>query len=112
MKKTLLTLLALGSSVVFLPQPAQAQRVSIGIGIDIGRPGGPVRYYSAPPRAPRVRYKPARPARGWVWVPGYYMPAGRAWRWTDGYWAQPPRGAKKWVQPRYRGNYYYSGYWR
>ncbi len=123
MKKTLLTFLALGSSAVFLPTPAQAQRsgVSIGIGINIGRQpnygyggsvyGGPQRYYTAPPRAPRI-HKPRWPGRGYVWVPGYYAPVSRGWRWSDGYWAVPPRGARKWVQPRYRDNYFYSGYWR
>ncbi len=96
MKTKILTLLFIGGSVV-LAAPA------IGVGIEIG----------APPRPPRVHYvRPAAPGPNFVWINGYYEPAGRDYRWREGYWAPRPYPHAVWVAPRYTGHRYYRGYWR
>jgi hypothetical protein len=103
MKKTLLAL-TLGAGSLL------GADFYFGVGVNVG-PGG---YVLAPPPPPPVvvTYMPPRPAVGYVWVPGYWYPAGRAYRWRGGYWAKPPRGKVRWVAPQYRGGRYYVGYWR
>jgi hypothetical protein len=87
-----LMLIGLGSST------ANAQ---ISFGIRIGPP--PV------PRVVRVVPPPAAP--GYVWIDGYWYPAGGHYAWRNGYWARRPYASAYWVQPRYVGQRYYSGYW-
>jgi hypothetical protein len=106
MKKKMLVLLLMGASSVF------GADVYFGIGVNIGRPGGYV-VAPRPPAPPAVRYAaPRSPGRGYVWVPGYWDAHGRNYRWRDGYWTKPPRRNARWVEPRYRNDRYYSGYWR
>jgi hypothetical protein len=87
-----LMLIGLGSSA------ANAQ-VSFGLRI------GP------PPVARVVRVLPPRPAPGYVWVAGYWYPAGGHYAWRNGYWARRPYASAVWVGPRYVGQRYYAGYW-
>jgi len=113
MKSKLFILMALAGASAF----AQT-RISIGVNIGGGYPGYypgyyPGGYYMAvPPPPPPVYYAPPSPGRGYVWVGGYYYPAGRSYQWRQGYWTRPPRGNVRWVAPRYRQGRYYSGYWR
>jgi hypothetical protein len=104
MKKTLLAMVLLGSSAMF------GQGFSIGVGVNVGVPGG---YYVAPPPPPPPVYAvPPSPGYGYAWVPGFYVRAGNHYRWTTGYWTRPPRRAAVWVAPRYQRNRYHPGYWR
>ncbi|MEO8098050.1 MAG: hypothetical protein ABI811_10145 [Acidobacteriota bacterium] len=96
MKKNLLALVLLAGSSAFA-------RNSFSFGISIGVP---------PPRPPIVRYVPPSPGYGYVWVPGYYSVYQNNYRWQNGYYVRPPHRGAKWVQPRYRNNRYFPGYWR
>jgi hypothetical protein len=79
----------------------------ISIGIGIGTP-----FYYAPPPPPIVAYTiPPCPGPGYLWIAGYWYPAGSRYRWRDGYWARPPYPGSYWVAPRYYKQRYYSGYW-
>lgn len=111
MKMKLLAILLLAGTSMFA-----RTHVSIGFGIGFGGfyPGYPVYgYYYAPPPPP-VYYAPAPiyPGPGYVWVGGYYYPAGPRWFWRPGYWARPPFGGARWVAPYYVRGRYYNGYWR
>jgi hypothetical protein len=64
-----------------------------------------------PPPPPVVRIMPACPGPEFVWIAGYWYPAGSYYRWHDGYWTQPPYRMARWVGPSYDGQRYYSGYW-
>ena len=93
--KTLALVLLAGSSLF------AASRVAIGV--EIG----------APPPPPRVSYvRPVAPGPNFVWISGFYEPAGREYRWREGYWAPPPYAHAKWMAPRYQGHRYYPGYWK
>jgi len=76
-------------------------QVSIGVGINIGPP--------PPPRV--IRVLPPRPGPEFVWVEGYWYPAGRRYRWHPGYWTRPPYAGARWVVPRYDRSQYFVGYW-
>src|ERR1700674_2996646 len=64
-----------------------------------------------PPPPPIVAHAPA-PGPGYVWISGYWYPAGSRWHWRAGYWARPPYARAYWVAPHYYGGRYYAGYWR
>lgn len=76
------------------------------IGIGIGVP-----YYAPPPPPPALVYTPPCPGPEYVWIPGYYYPAGPRFMWRAGYWTLPPYGGAYWVAPRYGARRYYPGYW-
>lgn len=67
-----------------------------------------------PPVRHEVVY--ARPAPGYVWVPGYWDWRAGRYVWIAGHWSRPPRGRQAWVQPRWErrgGNYIFiEGRWR
>ncbi|MCL4402176.1 MAG: hypothetical protein M1436_05890, partial [Acidobacteria bacterium] len=65
----------------------------------------------APPPPPVVVYRPPCPGPGYMWVPGYYYPAGENYAWRSGFWSRPPYAGAYWVAPRYYGRRYYPGYW-
>jgi hypothetical protein len=87
----LLLVIALGS--------AFAADFSVGIRI------GP------PPPARVVRVQPLSPGPEWVWVQGYWYPAGNHYRWHDGYWTRPPYPSAVWVAPHHDGERFFNGYW-
>lgn len=89
-KMLLLTLLAAGA--VF---------AQVSVGIRIG----------APPRPRVIMVQPRSPGEGFVWVGGYWYPAGNRYTWHNGYWTRPAYEGSRWVEPRYDGQNYYSGYW-
>ena len=68
-----------------------------------------------PPR-PVVERRPRPPARGYVWVPGYYRWDGRAHVWVPGLWELPPRPHARWEAHRWvkrRGEWVFiEGRWR
>jgi hypothetical protein len=97
MRNPLKTMALTASMLLMLVSTAAAQ---VSIGIQIG-----------PPPPPIVARVPPPPAVGYMWVPGYWYPAGPHYRWYNGYWARPPYGGAYWVAPRYSGNRYYNGYW-
>jgi len=79
--------------------PAAFAQVSVGIRI-------------GPPPPPRVvRVLPARPGADFVWIEGYWYPAGGRYRWHQGYWTRPPYAGARWVGPRHDGRQFYGGYW-
>ena len=86
------------SGLLFIAAPAYAQ-ISVGIAIGTAPP---------PPRAFRVM---PRPGPDFVWVEGYWYPAGRRWAWHDGYWTRPPSAGAYWVEPYWQGGHYFEGYW-
>src|SRR5579863_9528355 len=87
--------------VAMLLVGGSAVNAQISIGIRIGPP--------PPPRV--VRVLPPQPAPEFVWVEGYWYPAGRHYKWHDGYWTRPPYEGAHWVEPRHDGQQYYAGYW-
>lgn len=92
-KATLLAVMLLTSISAFAGQ--------LSIGIRIG----------APP-APRVlRVMPRSLGPGYVWVDGYWYPAGNKYKWHDGYWTRPPYENSHWVGPHHDGTMYFQGYW-
>jgi len=93
MKTTLLSLLLVGGLL---------GAADFSIGINIGPP--------PPPRI--VRLRPANPGPQYFWVDGYWYPEGRRYRWHDGYWTRVPYSGAVWVNPRYEGGKYFTGYWQ
>jgi WXXGXW repeat (2 copies) len=90
--KRLLALLLLGGGCVF-------SQVSIGIRI-------------GPPPPPRVvRVLPRRPGPEFVWIEGYWYPAGNRYKWHNGYWTRPPYQRARWIGPRHDGERFFEGYW-
>jgi hypothetical protein len=73
----------------------------ISVGIRIGPP--------PPPRVVRVR--PRAPGPGFMWVDGYWYPAGNHYKWHDGYWTRAPYAGARWIGPRYERDQFYEGYW-
>jgi YXWGXW repeat-containing protein len=73
----------------------------VSIGITIGPP--------PPPRV--IAVVPASPGPQFVWIAGYWYPAGGRYRWHEGYWSRPPYEGARWVGPRYEGSEYLVGYW-
>ena len=92
MKKTLLTMLLLTGGALF---------GQVSIGIRIGPP--------PPPRV--VRVLPARPGPDFIWVDGYWYPAGNHYKWHDGYWTRAPYAGARWVVPHHDGERFFDGYW-
>jgi hypothetical protein len=74
----------------------------VSIGITIGTPPPPVAVVAPPPM----------PGPDFVWVTGYWYPAGKRYKWHEGYWTQPPYLGAAWVAPRYDGGRFFVGYWR
>jgi WXXGXW repeat (2 copies) len=70
------------------------------------------RYGPPPPPPQSHRYMSARPGPGYVWIAGYYYPAGSSYRWHEGYWTRPPNKGDHWVAPGYRDGHYHEGHWR
>jgi hypothetical protein len=65
-----------------------------------------------PPPGPRVVHvHPSRPGPDYIWVDGYWYPAGGHYRWHEGYWTRPPYEGARWIGPRYEGGQFYVGYW-
>jgi hypothetical protein len=73
----------------------------VSLGIRIGPP--------PPPRV--VRVQPPAPGPGYLWVQGYYYPAGGRYKWHDGYWSRPPYEGAHWVAPQHDGQFYQDGHW-
>jgi hypothetical protein len=78
-----------------------AAHAQVSIGIRIGPP--------PPPRV--VAVLPPRPAPEYVWIDGYWYPAGGHYRWHRGYWTRPPYAGARWIGPRHDGERFYNGYW-
>jgi hypothetical protein len=85
MKKAMLTMILLAGTALAGP------RFTVGVGF-----GAPV------PVAPVV-VRPICPGPGYVWVDGYYAPAGV---WVPGFWRAPVVGFA--VGPRYVGPGYFA----
>jgi hypothetical protein len=83
--------------LLFSALPSGAQ---VSIGVRIG-----------PPPPPVVGVAPVRPGPDFVWIDGYWYPAGNHYKWLSGYWTRAPYGGARWVGPRYEGGQYYRGYW-
>jgi hypothetical protein len=80
---------------------ASASRAQVSFGIRIG-----------PPPQPRViRVQPRSPGADYVWLDGYWYPAGGHYKWHEGYWTRPPYQGAHWVGPHHDGQQYYAGYW-
>ena len=93
MRATLLAGMLLAGGSVFGAQ--------ISIGIRIGPP--------PPPRV--VRVLPRRPGPDFIWIEGYWYPAGRRYKWHNGYWTRPPYPGASWLGPHYEGGQFFEGYW-
>jgi hypothetical protein len=72
-------------------------------------------YIGTPP--PVVRYeRPLRaPGPGFLWVEGYWEPAGHRYRWAPGHWERPPYEGAHWIHPHYdhyaEGWQFHEGHW-
>jgi hypothetical protein len=68
-----------------------------------------------PPR-PVAEHRHRAPAKGYVWVPGYYRYEGNHYAWERGRWERPPHPHAKWVAPRWQhrrdGYFFVDGRWR
>jgi hypothetical protein len=85
-------------AMLWIGSPVDAQ---VSIGIRIG-----------PPPAPRVvRVQPRRPGPDYVWIEGYWYPAGNRYQWHNGYWTRPPYAGARWVAPHHDGQQFFTGYW-
>ncbi len=93
LRTTMLAAMLLVSGSAFAAQ--------ISIGIRIGPP--------PPPRV--VRVLPPRPSPEFIWITGYWYPAGKHYRWHDGYWTRPPYPRAHWVMPHHDGELFYTGFW-
>ena len=91
---------ALLAAMLLAAVRASNAQTQVSVGIVIGAP---------PP--PRVTVVPAMPESGFVWVEGYWYPAGRHYKWHEGYWTRPPYEGARWVAPRHDGERFYAGYW-
>jgi len=80
---------------------ARASQAQVSVGIMIGAPPPPRVVVSAPPT----------PGVGFMWVEGYWYPAGKHYKWHEGYWTRPPYEGARWVAPHHDGERYYAGYW-
>jgi len=73
-------------------------------------------YVRIGPPAPVVEVRPAPPAPGLIWVPGYHRWDGRTYVWAPGVWRQPPHAHAKWVTGHWahdrHGYYFVEGHWR
>jgi hypothetical protein len=85
-------------SLILLAAAAAFGQLSVGIRI------------GAPPPI-RVRVQPRSPGADYVWIGGYWYPAGNHYAWHDGYWTRPAYNGARWVEPRHDGERYYAGYW-
>jgi WXXGXW repeat (2 copies) len=65
----------------------------------------------APPPVRVVRVQPRSPGSGYVWIGGYWYPAGSHYKWHDGYWTRPAYAGARWVEPHHDGHQYFAGYW-
>src|SRR5260370_26979224 len=84
------------SSLLLVGIPANAQ---VSVGILIG----------APPEPRVVAVVPAQPGPEFVWIGGYWYPAGGHYRWHEGYLSRPPYEDARWVGPRHNGERFYTG---
>ena len=96
-KKLLAAFLLVGGSLFAAP----------GVFVGVGVGGG---YYPPPP-PPRVAYAAPIARPGFVYVGGYWYPAGAHYAWRPGYYARPPYRGAIWAGPRYYRGRYYHGYW-
>jgi hypothetical protein len=94
-------LMRVGLLSAVLLSGTHAAHAQVSIGIRIGPP--------PPPRV--VAVLPPRPAPEYVWIDGYWYPAGGHYRWHRGYWTRPPYAGARWIGPRHDGERFYNGYW-
>jgi hypothetical protein len=87
--------------VVLLLAGVAVSHAQVSFGIRIG----------PPPRPRVVRVVPRSPGPGYVYIDGYWYPAGNHYRWHDGYWTRPPYEGARWVGPHHDGEQFYAGYW-
>jgi len=80
---------------------ARASTAQVSVGILIG----------APPPLRVAVVVPPMPDPGFVWVEGYWYPAGKHYKWHEGYWTRPPYEGAHWVAPHHDGERYYAGCW-
>jgi len=67
-------------------------KTHISIGIGVGIP-----YYAPPPPPVVIYTPPPDPGPAYLWVPGYWYPAGPRYSWHAGFWAHPPYFDAYWV---------------
>jgi hypothetical protein len=100
-KDTMRSFLKIALIAAMLLMGGSAAHAQVSIGVSIGAP---------PP--PRVVYvEPPPPGQEFIWVEGYWYPAGKHYRWHGGYWTRPPYEGAYWVAPRYDGRQFFIGYW-
>src|ERR1700722_9633429 len=74
------------------------------------------RCISAPRHRPSFMKSLGRlPGPGFVWMEGYWAPAGRHYRWVRGHWERPPFEGAYWTHPHYdhyrEGWQLHEGHW-
>jgi len=87
--------------VVILMAGVTALAAQVSIGVQIG----------PPPPARVVRVLPPAPGPEFLWIEGYWYPAGHHYKWHEGYWTRPPYPGARWVPARHDGKMFYEGYW-
>ena len=94
------------NSLLMLAIPGFAQRVGVGIHIQVGPP------------EPRQEVIIERPYPEAIWVPGYYIydPAPAIYVWKPGRWQRPPHHGARWIEPEWKhekGEYHFHhGRWK
>jgi hypothetical protein len=89
------------AAAAFVLVSASAAHAQISFDVRIG----------TPPPPPRVYRVPVQPGPDYIWVEGYWYPAGQRYVWHNGYWTHPPYAGAYWVAPYYREGRYYAGRW-
>lgn len=112
MFRQMLRFTAAGTFIVLTSLPASAQPQ---VRIDIPLPGLEIRVgHRAPPPLQR-EYRPSRPSRDHVWIPGSWDWQRNDWVWIQGRWDRPSEGHASWIKARYvregPGWRYEPGHW-
>jgi hypothetical protein len=72
-------------------------------------------FIGAPPPAIVYEEPGPPPSVGFVWVDGYWAPAGHRYKWVRGHWERPPFEGAYWSHPHYdhyrEGWQWHEGHW-
>ena len=72
-------------------------------------------YIGTPPPAIVYEEQVPPPSTGFVWIEGYWIPAGHRYKWIRGHWERPPFEGAYWVHAHYdhyrEGWQCHEGHW-
>lgn len=89
---------AAATFLVFMSLPATAQ---FDVRVSVPLPGLEIRVGHRAPPPLQHEYRPARPSRQHVWLPGAWDWQSNDWAWVGGRWDRPSYRNVYWVKARY-----------